>query len=301
MNYLNKTKFNFPKNCKKLKIDIGTGPTAPNAAFWINSCKNTAVLLFEADHKNYKNLITGKDTDFYNDEYKLVGLSKIILNGKIVKKKINAARIKSFNFAVSNYTGNKKFYYCNESLKGNSSLLKPKRKLGYEFLKSKVVRVEKLKKILKKINFKQFKYISFLKIDTQGNDLNVLKSAGIYLNKVLFIQTEYCTEGQYYGEINQKNQLKSFENFLKKYNFRLYYFTKVDAYFVNLNFYKYIIKNNITDECIEFKNGLFRKSLIFNRPIKLLFKIKIIFFLRQFQLFNFIFYKVFKINFKKFL
>ena len=231
----------------------------------------------------------------------MVGLSKITLNGKIVKKKINAARIKSFNFAVSNYTGNKKFYYCNESLKGNSSLLKPKRKLGYEFLKSKVVRVEKLKKILKKINFKQFKYISFLKIDTQGNDLNVLKSAGIYLNKVLFIQTEYCTEGQYYGEINQKNQLKSFENFLKKYNFRLYYFTKVDAYFVNLNFYKYIIKNNITDECIEFKNGLFRKSLIFNRPIKLLFKIKIIFFLRQFQLFNFIFYKVFKINFKKFL
>ena len=87
MNYLNKTKFNFPKNCNKLKIDIGTGPTAPNAAFWINSCKNTAVLLFEADHKNYKNLITGKDTDFYNDEYKLVGLSKITLNGKIVKKK----------------------------------------------------------------------------------------------------------------------------------------------------------------------------------------------------------------------
>jgi len=154
---------------------------------------------------------------------------------------------------------------------------------------------------LEKINYEKYKYIQFLKIDTQGNDLNVLKGCGQYLSKILFIQTEYTTNGEYHGEINEKNALKLFENYLKKYGFKLYYFTKVDAYFVNKNFYKEIKKNKITDECIEFKDGLFAKSLFLNIPIKLLIKVKIIFFLRKFQLFNFIFYKILKINFKKFL
>jgi hypothetical protein len=39
-----------------------------------------------------------------------------------------------------------------------------------------------------------------LKTDTQGNDLQVLKSAGDYIKKVLFVQSEYWTRQVYYGE-----------------------------------------------------------------------------------------------------
>ena len=61
---------------------------------------------------------------------------------------------------------------------------------------------------MEKINYEKYKYIHFLKIDTQGNDLNVLKGCEQYLSKILFIQTEYTTNGEYYGEINEKNALK---------------------------------------------------------------------------------------------
>ena len=290
---------NFPNKIKKIKIDVGTGPTAPNAAFWLK-CNETGVILFEADHRNYKNLLNGEDTNFYNDEYKLVGLSKIFYKGHMIKG-VDKKNIKCFNYALSDYCGVDNFFYLDEKFKGNSSLLKPKENKKYKYIKSKKVKVKKLKYFLEKIDYKKYKYIHFLKIDTQGNDFNVLKGCEQYLSKILFIQTEFTTNGEYHGEINKKKALKLFENYLKKHNFRLYYYTKVDAYFVNYNFYKEIKKNKLSDECIEFKDGLFAKSLFLNIPIKLLIKVKIIFFLRKFKWFNIIFYKILKINFKKYL
>ena len=70
-----KLDLNFPNKIKKIKVDVGT---APNAVFWLK-CNETRVILFEADHRNYKNLLNAEDTNFYNDEYKLVGLSKIFI------------------------------------------------------------------------------------------------------------------------------------------------------------------------------------------------------------------------------
>ena len=54
---------------------------------------------------------------------------------------------------------------------------------------------------------------------------------------------------------------------MKKRNFQLYYFTKVDAYFVNKKKIDEIIEENIIDSSIDFKTGLFRKSFLFGYPI----------------------------------
>ena len=58
--------------------------------------------------------------------------------------------------------------------------------------------------------------IDLLKLDTEGNEFNVLKGAEKFLseNKIKIIYTEVCTT-----KTNHKNKVYQIENFLKKYNF----------------------------------------------------------------------------------
>ena len=49
---------NFPTNIKRIRIDVGTGSTAPTAALWLKNNKNTAVLCFEADPRSYNILVS---------------------------------------------------------------------------------------------------------------------------------------------------------------------------------------------------------------------------------------------------
>lgn len=89
---------------------------------------------------------------------------------------------------------------------------------------------------------------------------------------------------------------------MKKKGFELYYYTLVDAYFVNTNLKKKIFIENVIDNTMDFEKGLYRKSFFFNLfPGKLIFCANLIFFFRSFKMFNFLFYKLFKINFKKFI
>ena len=43
----------------------------------------------------------------------------------------------------------------------------------------------------------RFEYVEHIKVDTQGNDLRVLESAGDYLKKVMFVTAEIAKEIQY--------------------------------------------------------------------------------------------------------
>ena len=65
-------KFTFPKYLKKIRIDVGTGSTAPNSSLWLKNNNETAVLCFEADPRSYKILINGGYTNQYIDKYRLV-------------------------------------------------------------------------------------------------------------------------------------------------------------------------------------------------------------------------------------
>lgn len=138
------------------------------------------------------------------------------------------------------------------------------------------IKTVNLKFYLEKINFEKYKYIEFLKIDTQGNDLNVVKSCGNYLKKICFVQMEYWARQEYEGEKNQKECLKNSINYMKNMNFECYYYSSVDALFFNKNLYQEIISKNISDDTIDFKYGLLKKSnFIFGIRGKILFLIKI--------------------------
>lgn len=296
-------KLDFPKNIKKIRIDVGTGSTAPNTALWLKNNIDTGVLCFEADPRSYNILANGGNTNQYPNELRLTKKNFLVFQDKIIKK-IDPDLVKIFNVAISNSNNDKvNFYLTDDNNFGNSSLLKPiEKKLKQNIVDTIEIPTFKLEYFLDKINFHKIDYIEFLKIDTQGNDLKVIKGCKNYLNKICFIQTEYWAFNSYNGEKSRKDCLSLMSNYMNKNGFKLYYYTITDAFFVNSNLISTILKESIMDNCIDFKNGLYRKSYFMNIfPGKLLLFAKLIIFLRSFKLFNFLFYRVLKFKFKKFI
>ena len=92
---------NFPTNIKRIRIDVGTGSTAPNAALWLKNNKNTAVLCFEADPRSYNILVNGGDTNQYPNELRLTKKHLLVFKNKLIKK-IEPSLVKIYNVAISN-------------------------------------------------------------------------------------------------------------------------------------------------------------------------------------------------------
>jgi len=82
-----------------------------------------------------------------------------------------------------------KFYRTIEDC-GTSSLFEPKDLLGkYEIVNS--IPVYSLKHFFDLFPWDRFEYIDYIKIDSQGSDFDIIKSAGDYLKeKVVFITAE---------------------------------------------------------------------------------------------------------------
>ena len=139
------------------------------------------------------------------------------------KRFINNKNYKVFNYGIDIKNAIKKFYITSDTGSTLSSIKKQK---------------ETLKKTLKKTNITSVKNIEFyrldfflknkikkndsifLKIDTQGNDFEVLKSLGNKLKLIKYIQIEMSIIPLY---IKQENHWKIF-NLMKKNNFEPIFF-----------------------------------------------------------------------------
>jgi hypothetical protein len=155
-------KISFPNSIDKIRIDVGTGSTAPNTALWLKNNKSTGVLCFEADPRSYDILNNGGNTNQYPNKLRLTKKRLLLLKNKIVKK-INSKIVKIFNVAISNSKKKKiDFYLTDEKNYGTSSLLRPiEKKLNQRVLKKIKIPVFKLKYYIKKIDFKKIKYLEF--------------------------------------------------------------------------------------------------------------------------------------------
>ncbi len=104
-------------------------------------------------------------------------------------KFLNNKNINIYNFAIGNENIQKEFFYFeNEGYK--SSLLKPIEGGG----KMSIVEIKTLDEIYKKVENAYLKYDYFLKLDTQGNDLSVLKGAKNFIKNsqpIIFCELIY--------------------------------------------------------------------------------------------------------------
>jgi len=90
-----------------------------------------------------------------------------------------------------------------------SSLLKPTDSLGHTLQEISDVTVIPLSFILEKIDWDRFDYIELVKIDTQGKDLDIIKSAGKFLDKIVYLNCEINTFDHYENN-NKPNEFNDF-------------------------------------------------------------------------------------------
>jgi FkbM family methyltransferase len=195
-----------------MRIDVGLSYNAPFLIKWVKTNRKNIVIGFEPHPSSFQN-IEIKIRDFPKED---------------------KDRIFIFNCAISN-TGtpvSQKFFSTGSPNTakdpGSSSLLKPIGRFDNSVVETFNVSVMSLDYFLNKLNYK---IIEFIKIDTQGNDLAVLKSLKSHIPKVYMIQAERdCTD--YYDRASTGSDL---DDFMLDNNFKKVANTKngMDSLYVN--------------------------------------------------------------------
>jgi len=169
-------------NIKEIKIDVGLAYNAPNSAIWLDKFADRIVFGFEANPENVRELLDGMN--------RLRNKTCRYVNPEYINK-----RFFIFNLAIDSANPGLKTFYMTEKDPGTSSLYRP------NFFKVKnVIKIPsiRLSDFLDLIPWDRFQHIEHLKVDTQGNDLRVIMSAGDYLKeRIVFVSAEYTTKNQY--------------------------------------------------------------------------------------------------------
>jgi len=208
-------KIEIPRNINSLRIDVGASSTAPNTANWIRDTDNCFVIAIEPV---LKNVVTSAMLMSYSTNFK---------NTYFIHAAIDDVK-----------EPEESLMYVTKDI-GCSSLYLPQQ---FEIDHEENITKVNLKYILDKIDWENvnFDYIEYLKTDTQGNDINVLKSMGEYLSKIAVLEIE-CTTWDEYCDVPNEDEILSFleENnfkFLKNCEDSLVDGVYVDRLFINKNF-----------------------------------------------------------------
>lgn len=172
----------------KLRIDVGLSYGMPYTLRWVKNDKNVVVMGFEPHKENYRQC-----------EKILAEIDPEIKN-----------RIFLFNLALTdrNDFEDLEFWATKSSREGvdtgRSSLLKPQEDFQGWIKERYLVRTAPIFKLLETLSFEQ---IEFVKVDTQGFDLRVLKGFRENLMKILLIMVE-ADSSKYYQEANSNYDLE---------------------------------------------------------------------------------------------
>lgn len=138
---------------------------------------------------------------------------------KSLSNKFNNKKYKIFKFGTSNKNKKTILYKTNDKGKTLSSIKEQTKEMGINFRNTKIVdkvqiQLKRLDSFLKTINIKNESI--FLKVDTQGNDLETLNGIGKYIKNIKYIKTELPSVKLYNTNYSHWNILE----FLKKKNFK---------------------------------------------------------------------------------
>ena len=185
----------------RLYVDVGTSVGAPHSADWLLGDPMAFVVGIEPSPVNCAILKAGRKDPIARNHLH-VGDGNIV-NGTTICGKINH-RFTLLECAIDDVDQkqHKDFYLTDERNTGCSSLLKPTPKLELEVVDVIKVPTLPLASVLDTVPWSRCAgVVEMLKVDTQGRDLSVLRSAGDYLeDNVRVVKIEYTTFGSYEGE-----------------------------------------------------------------------------------------------------
>jgi FkbM family methyltransferase len=217
-------KIELPTWCRRVKIDVGLSGNSPQSKLWLDKDKKLLVFGFEPLKENIEMIITQSSPWPIKLDSSMIGERIYIIQSALGSTK----------------HGSTTKFYATENDTGCSSMYKPSSfKVKYET----EVPLWSLSHFLDCFPFDNISRIDFLKTDCQGADLEVLKGAEKYLEKICIITSE--PEETHY--IGAKNSDVDLSNFLKKRDFTLVNVpTTTDPTFFNKKYIKEIQENKIT-------------------------------------------------------
>ena len=182
----------------KLRIDVGLSMNMPNTIKWLNDDEDVYVVGIEPHPNNFKSCCSHLETHHAGDRCYLI---------EAAVDNVAMPTQRDFYGLGGPATGNDP---------GTSSLCKP---IGrFEGATQQVYSVEclPLSDLCNKLAYN--KVIDVVKTDTQGRDLNVLRSLGEHIKNVKYIYAEYDESEDYEGG----NTGEELEAFLQEVGFERY-------------------------------------------------------------------------------
>ena len=217
-------KFNIPSNCNHVKLDIGLSYNAPQSQSWLSKEPNLMVFGFEPNPESVKCIQDGNIQKRHHSRRQLE------------QKFINERRFHLIPVALSNVEKKEETnFYVNSNDCGTSSLYEHDEKYLGPIEKIIKVPVLSLKMFFDEFPWDRFEYIDYIKIDTQGSDLNILKGAGNYLReRVVFVTAE--PDGYHYIGADDCNESNISEYMLSQNFIKINHPNTNDPTYVNKKF-----------------------------------------------------------------
>ena len=115
-------------------------------------------------------------------------------------KKIKNNQFNTYDFAISDKTGEASFNITNTDEYNNSGIssLKRNKTVGVKLIKKVIVKTITLKNFM---STKKIQSIDFLKVDAEGNDYKVIRGTGNRIKDIKIIQIETARKEIFEGEI----------------------------------------------------------------------------------------------------
>jgi len=234
----------FNQNIKRIKIDIGLGEYNVNSLYWLCNDNNLLVIGFDPNPKCIKNALYHTNNMTPLSECMGHAIHTRLDKTNIVeqKNKLNN-HFSVIPIALNNVAHpTNMLLYKMQNDAGTSSLYEPIDKNLGPVSEVVDVPVYSLKHFFDLFPWDKFEYIEYIKIDAQGADLNIIKSAGDYLKeRVVYITAE--PENKQYKDI-ENNVVENFTTYLESQNFiRVYNKNTADPTYINKKFLH--LKDNI--------------------------------------------------------
>jgi FkbM family methyltransferase len=221
----------LPKECRRLRFDVGLSENAPQSEVWLSEYPDLYVIGFEPNP---------------------ISCAKIINQSSswpIKLSKVNKSRFLLLNIGLGPKKIDSVNFYVTKSDPGQSSFLMPK---GIEVENIVKVPIQTLDEICDSILWDNIPFVEYLKTDCQGYDLEVLKGSVEVLKKRVIFCTAEPSKGQYVGESNSLIDLVNFMatlefdyvnpkwNFFTRIKYRkiMKYLNVDDPTFINRRFYQ---------------------------------------------------------------
>jgi FkbM family methyltransferase len=251
--------FSVPNDVKFIRIDVGLSNDASHTVDCLLNNNDRMVVGIEPHPENIKGLYFGVPK-FYS-----VSLRDCFIRKGYIFKEIPDLQKKFVvikGAAGSSESIVKRNFFSAYPDKGNSSFynIQSIKTTGNIVDREFEVTEFPLSLLFKEIKKAGFNFVESLKIDTEGNELEVLKGASDHLRRVLYCRVE-CFKGIYantkfvdpktqpthiiLGKGGYHDSATAVIEYLKQYNFKLISSSPGDYTFINLSLSKLLTENEI--------------------------------------------------------